>query len=145
MKIRVPFKGGKTETLTTFNPKPSPHQVKTQPGSVGRLDDLKIADLLNERAFRPGGPARRGTGQCGFTATEVTHTCMSRLDESTDNRYRKVKGVQEASRCEIATFRPELDADRMSSKSRSRIHPGGECVATDDRNRLQCPAISHEG
>src|SRR5271166_3741084 len=68
-KIHIRFKGGKTETLTTLNPKSSAQQVKTQPTIVNLVDELldhhiysEIADLLNERGLRPGGSARRGQG-----------------------------------------------------------------------------------
>ena len=66
-KIHVRFKGGKTETLTTLNPKSSAQQVKTPTEIVELVDQLlddhiysEIADLLNERGLRPGGSARPG-------------------------------------------------------------------------------------
>src|SRR5262249_16391977 len=53
-KIHVRFKGGKTKTLTTLNPKSSAQQVKTPPRLVELVDDLldihiyaEIADRLN--------------------------------------------------------------------------------------------------
>jgi len=52
-KVHMRFKGGKTETLTTLNPKSSAQQVKTQPKLVDLVDKLlddhiysEIADLL---------------------------------------------------------------------------------------------------
>ena len=39
-KIHVRFKGGRTETLTTQNPKSSAQQVKTQPNVVELVDKL---------------------------------------------------------------------------------------------------------
>ena len=79
-KIHVRFKGGKTETLTTLNPKSSAQQVKTQPKIVELVDKLlddhiysEIADLLNEQGFRPGGSARPGRGETRFTDLRVAY------------------------------------------------------------------------
>jgi len=79
-KIHVRFKGGKTETLTTLNPKSSAQQVKTQPAVVGLVDKLlddhiysEIADLLNERGLRPGGSARHGQAEGRFTTLRVAY------------------------------------------------------------------------
>ncbi len=56
-KIHVRFKGGKTETLTTLNPKSSAQHVRTAPTVVEFVDKLldqyiyyEIADILNKRA-----------------------------------------------------------------------------------------------
>ena len=79
-KIYVRFKGGKTETLTTRNPKSSAQQVKTPPGLVECVDHLldhhiypEIADILNEQGLHPGGSARRGRSQARFTAVRVAY------------------------------------------------------------------------
>lgn len=79
-KIHVRFKGGKTETLTVRNPKSSAQQIQTQPEIVELLDQLlddhvysEIADILNERGFRPGGSARPGRGNDRFTAKRVAY------------------------------------------------------------------------
>lgn len=79
-KVHVRFKGGKTETLTTVNPKSSAQQVKTPPGIVALVDELlddhiysEIADLLNARGLRPGGSARTGRGNSCFTALRVAY------------------------------------------------------------------------
>jgi hypothetical protein len=79
-KVHIRFKGGKTETLTTLNPKSSAQQVKTQPRLVDLVDKLlddhiysEIADLLNERGLRPGGSARRGQADARFTALRVAY------------------------------------------------------------------------
>lgn len=79
-RIHVRFKGGKTETLTTQNPKSSAQQVKTQPAVIELvatlLDDYiypEIADILNARGIRPGGSARRGQSDARFTALHVTY------------------------------------------------------------------------
>jgi DNA invertase Pin-like site-specific DNA recombinase len=79
-KIHVRFKGGKTETLTTLNPKSSAQQVKTPPRLVEFVDTLldhhiyaKIADMLNEQGLRPGGSARRGRSDARFTALRVAY------------------------------------------------------------------------
>jgi DNA invertase Pin-like site-specific DNA recombinase len=79
-KIHVRFKGGKTETLTTLNPKSSAQQVKTQPKVVELVDKLlddhiysAIAHLLNEQGLRPGGSARPGRNGARFTALRVAY------------------------------------------------------------------------
>ena len=79
-KIHVRFKGGRTETLTTLNPKSSAQQVKTQPRIVDLVDKLlddhicsEIADLLNERGLRPGGSARHGQAEARFTTLRVDY------------------------------------------------------------------------
>jgi len=79
-KIHLRFKGGKTETLTTLNPKSSAQQVKTPPMIVQLVDKLlddhiyaEIADILNERGLRPGGSARPGRSHNRFTALRVAY------------------------------------------------------------------------
>jgi DNA invertase Pin-like site-specific DNA recombinase len=79
-RIHVRFKGGKTETLTTQNPKSSAQQVKTQPEVIKLVDTLlddyiypEIADILNARGIRPGGSARRGQSDARFTALRVAY------------------------------------------------------------------------
>jgi DNA invertase Pin-like site-specific DNA recombinase len=79
-KIHVRFKGGKTQTLTTLNPKSSAQQVKPPSGLVEIVDHLldhhsyaEIADLLNQQGFRPGGTARRGCREACFTAGRVAY------------------------------------------------------------------------
>jgi len=76
-KVHVRFKGGKTETLTTLNPRQG---VKTKPKLVELVDQLlddhvysEIADVLNEREFRPAGSARRGQEDARFTAKRVQY------------------------------------------------------------------------
>lgn len=76
--VHVRFKGGKTETMTTQNPKSSAQQVKTQPKIVELVDKLlddythpEIADLLNEQGLRPGGSVRPGRNETRFTALRV--------------------------------------------------------------------------
>ena len=83
-KVHIRFKGGKTETLTTLNPKSSAQQVKTQPKIVELIDKLLdnhiysgIADLLNTQGLRPGGSARRGKGGDRFTALRVAYLVHS--------------------------------------------------------------------
>ena len=94
-KIHVRFKGGKTETLTTLNPKSSAQQVKTQPKIVALVDQLldhhvysEIADILNERGFRPGGSVRRGREAERFTAKRVAYLTQSYGLRSRYNRLR---------------------------------------------------------
>jgi DNA invertase Pin-like site-specific DNA recombinase len=79
-RIHVRFKGGKTETLTAVNPKSSTQQIKTPPEIVELVDQLldhhvysEIADILNERGFRPGGSARPGRAADRFTAKRVAY------------------------------------------------------------------------
>ena len=78
--IHVRFKGGKTETLTTLNPKSSAQQIKTPSQIVELIDKLldehiyaEIADLLDEQGLQPGGSARRGRGGARFTASRVAY------------------------------------------------------------------------
>jgi hypothetical protein len=79
-KVHLRFKGGKTETLTTLNPKSSAQQVKTAPKIVQLVDKLldnhiysEIADILTQQGFRPGGSARRGRSSATFTALRVAY------------------------------------------------------------------------
>jgi DNA invertase Pin-like site-specific DNA recombinase len=79
-KIHIRFKGGKTETLTTLNPKSSAQQVTTPPGVVAGVDRLldhhiyeEIAEILNHQGLRPGGAARRGQSAARFTAVRVAY------------------------------------------------------------------------
>lgn len=76
--IHVRFKGGKTETLTTSNPKSSAQQVKTRPEVIALVDQLlndytyaQIADRLNEQGIRPGGHVRPTCADLVFTAVRV--------------------------------------------------------------------------
>lgn len=76
----VRFKGGKTETLTTQNPKSSAQQVKTQPTVVELVNKLlddhissEIADILNKKEIRPGGSARRDQADSQFTDLRVIY------------------------------------------------------------------------
>jgi DNA invertase Pin-like site-specific DNA recombinase len=77
-KLHVRFRGGKTETITTLNPKSSAAQVKTPTTIVSLVDKLldhhiydEIAELLNKQGLRPGGSARRGKQDARFTALRV--------------------------------------------------------------------------
>jgi len=78
--IHVRFTGGKTETLTTLNPKSSAQQVKTLPEVVELVDKLlddhiysEIADVLNQRGIRPGGSVRPGQADVQFTDLRVAY------------------------------------------------------------------------
>ncbi|MER9250044.1 hypothetical protein [Mesorhizobium sp. M0590] len=73
-RIHIRFRGGRTETLTTQNPKSSAQQVKTRPEVVELVDKLlddhicaEIADILNARGICPCGSARRGKADAQFT------------------------------------------------------------------------------
>ena len=79
-KIHIRFKGGRTETLTTRNPKSSAQQIKTQPEVVQLVDQLldhhvysEIAAVLNERGFRPGASARPGRANDLFSPKHVAY------------------------------------------------------------------------
>jgi hypothetical protein len=79
-KIHVRFKGGRTKTLATWNPKSSAQQIKTQPEVVHLVDQLldhhvysEIAAILNERGFRPGASARPGRAADRFSAKHVAY------------------------------------------------------------------------
>lgn len=79
-RIHIRFKGGKTETLETQNPKTSAQQVKASPAVVALVDRLlddhiysEIADELNARGLHPGGCARLGNKDASFTATHVMY------------------------------------------------------------------------
>ncbi|MCL2661009.1 MAG: recombinase family protein [Acidobacteriaceae bacterium] len=77
-KVHLRFKGGKTETLTTLNPKAGGQIAKTPPHIIALIDKLlddhiypEIADVLNEQGFRPGGSARWGRSEVLFNALKV--------------------------------------------------------------------------
>ena len=79
-KIHIRFKGGKTETLTTINPKSSAQQVTTPTKIVELVDKLldnhtysEIADILNQQGLRPGGAARAGKADARFTDLKVAY------------------------------------------------------------------------
>jgi len=83
-KVHVRFKGGRTETLTTSNPRTSAQQITTDPKIVALVDQLldrhiasEIADILNARGFRPGASARRGRETKPFNATLVRYIVRS--------------------------------------------------------------------
>lgn len=79
-RVHIRFRGGRTETLTTQNPKSSAQQVKTRPEVVELVDKLlddhicaEIADILNAKGIRPGGSARRGRADARFTDLGVIY------------------------------------------------------------------------
>lgn len=90
------FKGGKTETLTTLNPKSAAQQITTPPMIVQLVDKLpddhvysEIADILNMQGLRPGGSARPGRSKARFTALRVAclahrYALRSRYDRLRD-------------------------------------------------------------
>jgi DNA invertase Pin-like site-specific DNA recombinase len=82
--VHVRFKGGRTQTITTLNPKSSAQQVKTRPQVVELVDKLlnehtygEIADLLNEQGLRPGGAVRPGRASARFTSLHVAYIAHS--------------------------------------------------------------------
>ncbi len=95
-KVHVRFKGGKTQTLTTINPKSSPELVKTNPEIVTLVDQLlddhiysEIAQLLNDRGLRPGGAARPGRQNARFNAKRVAYIAVTYKLRSRYDRLRK--------------------------------------------------------
>jgi hypothetical protein len=79
-RIHVRFKGGRTQTLTTGNPKSSAQQIKTRPEVVRLVDQLldhhvysEIAAILNERGLRPGASARPGRAADCFSPKHVAY------------------------------------------------------------------------
>jgi DNA invertase Pin-like site-specific DNA recombinase len=79
-RTHIRFRGGRTETLTTQNPKSSAQQVKTRPEVVELVNELlddhicaEIADILNAKGIRPGGSVRRGRADMQFTNLRVIY------------------------------------------------------------------------
>ena len=79
-RCHVRFRGGRTEKLTTENPKSSSDQIKTPPEVVQLVDRLlndytcaDIAEKLNNDGFRPGFSARKGRSNDTFTAKKVNY------------------------------------------------------------------------
>jgi DNA invertase Pin-like site-specific DNA recombinase len=117
-KIHVRFTGGKTETLTTLNPKSSAQQVKTQPEVVELVDKLlddhiysEIAEVLNQRGIRPGGSARPGQADVQFTDLRVAYLVnqyglRSRYDRLRDcGMLTKAEAAQRLGICESTLTR----------------------------------------
>ena len=66
--------------MTTENPKSSAQQVKTQQTVIELVDQLlddhvysEIAKILNQKAIRPGGSARRDQADARFTDLRVAY------------------------------------------------------------------------
>lgn len=79
-QLHVRFTGGRTETLTTLNPKSSAQQVKTPAEIVALVDHLldehiyaEIAELLNAQGLHPGGSARPGCHDARFSAMRIAY------------------------------------------------------------------------
>ena len=117
-KIHVRFTGGKTETLTTLNPKSSAQQVKTQPKVVELVDKLlddhiysEIAEILNQKGIRPGGSARSGQAEARFTDLRVAYLVnqyglRSRYDRLRDRgMLTKAEAAQRLGICESTLTR----------------------------------------
>jgi len=79
-RIHIRFRGGRTETLATQNPKSSAQQVKTRPEVVELVDKLlddhicaEIAEILNAKGILPGGSARRDRAGAQFNDLRVIY------------------------------------------------------------------------
>jgi DNA invertase Pin-like site-specific DNA recombinase len=106
-RIHVRFKGGKTETLTTLNPKSSAQQVKTTPSVVELVDKLldthiysEIADIVNQQGLRPGGSVRPGRSNDRFTALRVAYLVHQ---YSLRSRYSRLRDRGMLTKAEAAT------------------------------------------
>ena len=106
-RIHVRFKGGKTETLTTLNPKTSAQQVKTTPSIVELVDKLldthiysEIADIINQQGLRPGGSVRPGRSSDRFTALRVAYLVHQ---YSLRSRYSRLRDRGMLTKAEAAT------------------------------------------
>jgi DNA invertase Pin-like site-specific DNA recombinase len=78
--VHVRFKGGRTETLTTANPKSSAEKVRTPQEVIEAVDQLldthiykEIAEVLNTRGYRPGGCARSDRDERPFDSKAVRY------------------------------------------------------------------------
>jgi len=127
-KIRVRFKGGKTETLATRNPKSSAQQIKTPPEVVDLVDQLldhhiysEIAAILNERGFRPGGSARPGRGENRFTAKHVAYVMHTYGLRSRYDRLRQ-RGMLNKSEMADRLGVHEQTVDRWAKYELIRAH-----------------------
>ena len=128
-KIHVRFKGGKTETLTAPNPKSSPQQVQTQPEIVQLVDQLldehvysEIADLLNERGFRPGGSVRPGRGADCFTSKRVAYLMHTYRLSSRYDRLRE-RGMLNKKEMADRLGIHEQTVDRWAKHGIIKAHP----------------------
>jgi len=100
--VHVRFTGGRTQTLTTQNPKSSPEMVKTPRELVEAIDTLlddhvydEIAEILNERGIRPGGSAWTGRGDRSFTRQRVQYVVHAYHLRSRHDRLRE-RGMRTA-------------------------------------------------
>lgn len=106
-RCHVRFRGGRTETLTTENPKSSSDQIKTPPEVVELVDRLlndytcaDIAEKLNNDGFRPGFSARKGRANDTFTAQKVNYLVQRynlrmRYERLRDKGYLNAKEMAE--------------------------------------------------
>ncbi|MCF8710382.1 hypothetical protein L3X40_21350 [Rhizorhapis sp. SPR117] len=105
-RIHIRFRGGRTETLTTQNPKSSAQQVKTRPEVVELVDKLlddhicaEIADILNAKGIRPGGSARRDQADAQFTDLRVIYLVKRYGLRSRYDRLREQGMLTKAEAC----------------------------------------------
>jgi hypothetical protein len=106
--VHVRFKGGRTETITTVNPKSAAEKTKTPPNIVRLIDKLlddhtypEIADILNAQRMQPGGSARRGRGDARFTSKRVGYIAH---EYGLRSRYERLRERGMLTRTEAATL-----------------------------------------
>ena len=130
-KIHVRFTGGKTETLTTLNPKSSAQQVKTQPKVVELVDKLlddhiysEIAEVLNQKGDcvpavrRDQGRADVHSPTCASLISSIEYGLRSRYDRLREPRHAdESRGVSSASEICESTL-DEMGQTRPRRKTR---------------------------
>ena len=106
-RCHIRFRGGRTETLTTENPKSSSELIKTPPEVVELVDRLlndytcaDIAEKLNNDGFRPGFSARKGRANDTFTVQKVNYLVQRynlrmRYERLRDKGYLNAKEMAE--------------------------------------------------
>jgi hypothetical protein len=127
-RIHVRFKAGKTETLTTLNPKSSVQQIETASEIVGLVDQLldhhiysEVADILNDRGFRPGASARPGREAERFTAKRVAYLMHAYRLRSRYDRLRQ-RGMLDRKEMAGRLGIHELTVDRWAKYGLLKAH-----------------------
>jgi len=127
-KTYVRFKGGRTKTLTTWNPKSSAQQITTRPEVVHLVDQLldhhvysEIAAILNERGFHPGASARPGRAADRFSAKHVAYLMHTYGLPSRFDRLRQ-RGMLNKREMADRLGVHELTVDRWAKHGLIRAH-----------------------